>query len=150
MKSHLITLIIALFTLTTSCGKSGTSIADDMAAAEISIANEDVVATRNLCNGVLSKAAKDGIDASQYARLSILYMQLNDRTDDPSDIEYAVSCYREAFAINADSASAFYSSLPVEQDKYVMTLASIVHTLDNPREIPFDHDSDGETEDSDD
>lgn len=83
------------------------------------------------------------------ARLSILYMQLNERTDDPEDVEYAVQCFREAFKINADSAKAYYSSLPVEQDKYAMTLATIVHTLDNPREIPADHDCDPTTTDAD-
>lgn len=53
-----------------------------------------------------------------------------------------MQCFREAYKINADSATAFYKSLPVDQDKYAMTLATIVHTLDNPREIPADHDID--------
>lgn len=131
--------IVAAAALFTACGNSG-SIAEEVASAELTLANEDVVATRNICNGILSRAEKEGVEASQYARLSILYMQLNDRTDNPEDIEFAARCYREAFKTNADSASAFYRSLPVDQDKYAMTLASIVHTLDNPQEIPVDHD----------
>lgn len=129
----------AIFIMLPSCGHNH-SIADEVASAELSLANEDVNATRNLCSGILTRAEKEGMEASQYGRLSILYMQLNDRSDDPEDLQLATNCYREAFKINADSALAFYSSLPVEQDKYAMTLASIVHTLDNPREIPEDHD----------
>lgn len=130
---------ITLSLLLLSCGKTST-ITDDMAAAELAISNEDVVATRDICNGILNRAEKDGIDASQYARLSILYMQLNDRTDNPADIEYAARCYKIAYELSADSAEAYYRSLPVDQEKYVMTLSSIVHTLENPREIPADHD----------
>lgn len=64
--------------------------------------------------------------------LSILYMQLHDRTDDPDALQLATRCYREAFETNADSARMYYEHLPVDQDKYAMTLATIVSTLDNP------------------
>ena len=132
--SMIVTLIIV-----TSCGLKHT-VSEDIASAEIAFANEDVNATRDICNGILDKNEKRSIEASQYARLSIIYMQLNDQTDDPEDIELAAECYREAFKLNADSAMSFYRSLPVEQDKYAMTLSAIVHILDNPREIPTDHD----------
>lgn len=124
-----------------SCGGSD-SIAERISAAELALANENVDATRELCGEIIGQKDRQTIEAKQMARLSILYMQLNERTDAPEDVEYAVQCFREAFKLNADSAKAFYSSLPVEQDKYAMTLATIVHTLDNPREIPADHDCD--------
>lgn len=131
-----------------SCGGSD-SIAERISAAELSLANENVDATRQLCGEIIGQKDRQSVEAKQMARLSILYMQLNERTDDPEDVEYAVQCFREAFKINADSAKAYYSSLPVEQDKYAMTLATIVHTLDNPREIPADHDCDPATTDAD-
>lgn len=124
-----------------SCGGSD-SIGERISAAELALANENVDATRELCGEIIGQKDRQTIEAKQMARLSILYMQLNERTDAPEDVEYAVQCFREAFKLNADSAKAFYSSLPVEQDKYAMTLATIVHTLDNPREIPADHDCD--------
>ena len=131
-----------------SCGGSD-SIAERISAAELALANENVDATRQLCGEIIGQKDRQSVEAKQMARLSILYMQLNERTDDPEDVEYAVQCFREAFKINADSAKAYYSSLPVEQDKYAMTLATIVHTLDNPREIHADHDCDPTTTDAD-
>ncbi|WP_297068281.1 hypothetical protein [uncultured Duncaniella sp.] len=131
-----------------SCGGSD-SIAERISAAELALANENVDATRELCGEIIGQKDRQTIEAKQMARLSILYMQLNERTDAPEDVEYAVQCFREAFKLNADSAKAFYSSLPVEQDKYAMTLATIVHTLDNPREIPADHDCDPASTDAD-
>ena len=131
-----------------SCGGSD-SIAERISAAELALANENVDATRQLCGEIIGQKDRQSVEAKQMARLSILYMQLNERTDDPEDVEYAVQCFREAFKINADSAKAYYSSLPVEQDKYAMTLATIVHTLDNPREIPADNDCDPTTTDAD-
>ena len=131
-----------------SCGGSD-SIAERISAAELALANENVDATRELCGELIGQKDRQTIEAKQMARLSILYMQLNERTDAPEDVEYAVQCFREAFKLNADSAKAFYSSLPVEQDKYAMTLATIVHTLDNPREIPADHDCDPASTDAD-
>lgn len=139
MRHTLIFIILSAAVITSACNGSN-SVADDIAAAELALANEDVTTTRNLCNGILSREEKEGVEASQFARLSILYMQLNDRTDNPDDIELAARCFREAYKINPDSASAFYQSLPVDEDKYAMTLAAIVHTLDNPKEIPTDHD----------
>ncbi len=131
-----------------SCGGSD-SIAERISAAELALANENVDAKRKRCGEIIGQKDRQSVEAKQMARLSILYMQLNERTDDPEDVEYAVQCFREAFKINADSAKAYYSSLPVEQDKYAMTLATIVHTLDNPREIPADHDCDPTTTDAD-
>jgi len=127
--------------LATACGNSR-SVADEISAAELALVNDDADAARSLCNGILSHMDKKPIAATQFAHLSILYMQLNERTDNPEDIGLAARCFREAFRIDADSASAYYSTLPVDQDKYAMTLSSIVHILDNPQEIPADIDSD--------
>lgn len=130
---------VACMVLLGSCG-NGHSVSEQFAAAEVAIADEDMTATRDICTGILTTAEKQGIEASDYARLSIIYMQLNDRTDNPDDIQLAAQCYREAFKLNADSARNYYRTLPVEQEKYAMTLSTIVHALDNPQEIPSDHD----------
>ncbi len=135
------TLLLSACLMLGSCGQSD-SVTDRIASAELAMANENVSATREICQNVLQDRSRTAIEATQMARLSILYMQLNERTDAPEDVELAVQCFREAYKINADSATAFYKSLPVDQDKYAMTLATIVHTLDNPREIPADHDID--------
>ncbi|MCM1076771.1 MAG: hypothetical protein NC411_05375 [Bacteroides sp.] len=126
--------------LSVACGNDANSITDKISSAELALANENVSATREICSEILNGKTRSGIEAKQMAQLSILYMQLNERTDSPEDVELAVQCFREAFKINSDSAKAYYASLPYDQDKYAMTLSTIVHTLDNPHEIPAEHD----------
>lgn len=139
MKHAFSSIMLSAALLLGACGHSD-SIADKISSAELAMANENVSATREICSSIINQNDRKRIEATQMARLSILYMQLNERTDDPEDVELAVQCFREAYSINADSATAFYRALPVDQDKYAMTLSSIVHTLDNPGEIPTDHD----------
>lgn len=139
---HIPLSIIAIALSCMSCHDSH-SIAEDVATAELALANDDVSATREICDKlVTTHEEKSSIAANEWGRLSMLYMQLNERTDDPEVVELAAQCYKEAFKVNPDSASAYYQNLPVEYDKYAMTLATIVHSLDNPTEIPADHDLD--------
>lgn len=137
----LIGLALSSTFMLASCGESE-SLADQISSAELALANENVSATRELCSDIFKHKNRGGIEATQMARLSILYMQLNERTDDPNDVEYAVQCFRDAYKINRDSAQSYYSSLPYDQEKYAMTLSTIVHTLDSPRDIPDEHDCD--------
>lgn len=141
MKLIHITLTIIALAFMCSC-HGDHSISEDVATAELAMATNDVEATREICDNLFGKEDKSGISATEWARLSILYMQLNERTDDPEVIEYATQCYREAFKNNPDSARIFYENLPVDDDKYAMTLSSIVHSLDNPTDISTDHDLD--------
>ncbi len=123
-------LVAALFLVSCDGGKS---IADKVADAELAMSEEDVASTRSIADDILSHRPNNGgISATELARLSILYMQINERTDDSESVELAADCYREAFEANADSAAAFYHNLPVDQLKYAMVLASIVHSADKP------------------
>lgn len=141
MKRIRISFVLLAIAFISSCHGSH-SISEDVATAELALAANDVTASREICDKLVGDSKNVGISATEWARLSLLYMQLNERTDDPEVIELAAQCYREAFTVNADSARSFYQNLPVEDDKYAMTLASIVHSLDNPSDIPADHDLD--------
>lgn len=139
---HLPSCIIAIALACSAC-HGNHSISEDVATAELAMASDDVSATREICDRLVSRSNdKTSIAAKEWARLSMLYMQLNERTDDPEVVELAAQCYKEAFNVNPDSARAYYQNLPVEYDKYAMTLSTIVHSLDNPSEIPADHDLD--------
>lgn len=140
MKTYLILPLLLLMAALGSCGHTD-SISDDVATAEMALAGEDVATTRHICDKLVGHKDSNGIEATEMARLSILYMELNERTDDPETVELAAQCYRDAFKLNADSARHYYTNLPIELDKYAMTLATLVQSLDNPREIPADHDS---------
>lgn len=145
--SKLLIPLAAAAGLLTACGSG--NISERVSTAEMAMASEDVEMTRKLCDDIMSDSvAKGSITATELARLSILYMQLHERTDDPEAVELAANCYREAFLANADSARHYYETLPVEDEKYVMTLSSIVRTMDNPSQLEDYLDESREYEDS--
>lgn len=115
-----------------ACGDSSSRVAGQLSEAESAIAANDVDAALHICRAVNDCRSDSLMTVSELGRLSILYMQLSDRTDDTDNVDFAVDCYRQAFAVNPDSARAFYASLPRDDDKYVMMLATIAGTLDNP------------------
>lgn len=131
-----------------ACGNS--SISEQVASAEIAFAGDDVAATRRICDEIVGEHTADGaIMATELGRLSILYMQLYDRTDDADALDRATQCYRLAFEQNADSAAYFYSHLPVDQDKYAISLAGLVNSIDNPADISDSHDGHSDVEGAD-
>lgn len=139
---------VALCCVMTACGNS--TISEQVASAEIAFAGDDVAATRRICDEIVGEHTPDGsIVAAELGRLSILYMQLYDRTDDADALDQATRCYRMAFEQNADSAAYFYSHLPVEQDKYAISLAGIVNSIDHPAEISDLHDGHDDMEEAD-
>lgn len=130
MKNFSLSILLILMAMFVACD-SGHSISEQVASAEMAMAESDVATTRNICDDLMGQN-HESFDATELARLSILYMQLHDRTDDPDALQLATQCYREAFAENADSARIFFERLPVDQDKYAMTLSTLVSSLDNP------------------
>lgn len=130
---------IAALTLS-SCGSS--DVAERISSAEMAYATEDAAASRRICDEIMDDNARDScLSAMQLGRMSILYMQLYDRTDDADALEMATQCYRSAYETDADSAAYFYSHLPVEQDKYGMSLTTLVQSIDNPADVSDTHDS---------
>jgi len=125
------------------------SVSDRVAAAEMAFAAEDVASTRRIIDNIMADStAKGSVTATELARLSILYMQLNDRTDDHEAVDLAADCYREAYRANADSAASFYTHVSADNQKYVMALTSIVHSMDNPKSLDDITEQDHEFPDS--
>lgn len=134
----LTSVLVSLGVAVASCGRE--SIAERVSSAEMAMGAEDVASTRMICDEIMGETAGAGsIEAVELGRLSILYMQLYDRTDDTDAMNQAVKCYRSAFEQNADSAQAFYNRLPVDQEKYAMSLATLVQSIDNPADISDDY-----------
>lgn len=148
MRYLLYVLYALLAVVMAGCGNS--TISERVSSAEIAFAGEDVASARRICDEIVGEHNEDGeIAATELGRMSILYMQLFDRTDDADALDLATKCYRSAYEENADSAAYFYSHLPVEQDKYAMSLAILVQSMDNPADISDSHFSshEGEGED---
>lgn len=131
--NRFLSIIALLFTL---CSCSTRSISERITSAEMAISSDDVTTTRHLCDEILGMKSNDNsIEATELCRLSILYMQLYDRTDQSDALDLATQCYRSAFEQDADSARYYYSHLPADQDRYVMSLSTLVHSIDNPADV---------------
>lgn len=130
----------------TSCG--GSDVSERISSAEMACAIEDADVSRRICDEIMDDNGRDkSLTAMQLGRMSILYMQLYDRTDDADALDMATQCYRSAFETDADSATYFYTHLPVEQDKYGMSLTTLVQSIDNPADVSDTHDSPAGDED---
>ena len=119
-----ITLVCATALIVASCGKSARNEAAEglrEAEAASSVATK-VIGPENLSN----------LSATELARLSIVYMQIADRTERESSIAQAADLYRRAFASNPDSAAAFYADVNPDLYPYVTMLKTLVGHLDNP------------------
>ena len=132
-------VITALMTLgMAGCGSHTTEEIDrslDAADAYLSDGNlDDARKTADAVYGTDSAR----MTSRQMVRLSLLYMQLSDRSDDPTTVGQAINCHRMAYKANADSAAMLYSTLPVDLDPYGMMLGDIVKQLNSPRDIPAD------------
>lgn len=141
MKRLIIYLAAALALGVASACTQGESVSDRIIAAEDAVSAGDDIAARDLCDRLL-KDDHSPLAVEQLGRMSMVYMRLAEASDDTENIDLAARCFRRAFQLNADSARAFYSSLPHDQDRYVMQLASIVSTLDHPVDIRDDAPSD--------
>lgn len=126
---------LALFgLLLTACG--GSDVDERISSAEGAYASEDAASSRRICDEIMDDNAGDEeLTAMQWGRLSILYVQLYDRTDDSEALDMATKCYRSAYESDADSAAYFYSHLPVEQEKYGMSLSVLVQSIDSPADV---------------
>ena len=130
-----------------ACG--GADVAERISTAEMAYATEDAATSRRICDEIMEdNGGEDKLTAMQLGRMSILYMQLYDRTDDSDALDMATKCYRSAYDADADSAAYFYSHLPVEQDKSGMSLSMLVQSIDNPADISDIHGSPSADEDS--
>lgn len=124
----------------TSCG--GSDVSERISSAEMAYATEDAAVSRRICDEIMDDNSRDSnLTAMQLGRMSILYMQLYDRTDDADALDMATQCYRSAFETDADSATYFYTHLPVDQDKYGMSLTTLVQSIDNPADVSDTHDA---------
>lgn len=119
----------------TACG-GGSDMAERISSAEMAYATGDASSLRRICDEIMDdNAGESTLTAEQLGRMSILYMELYDHTDDSDALDMATECYRSAFEEDADSASYFYAHLPAEQYKYGMSLTMLVQSMDNPVDI---------------
>ncbi len=109
---------------------SGSSIEEDLRAAEMALANGDMQAAESATRHVVGSENFSGLNSTQLARLSLVYIQMADSLDRETNVGQAANCYRRAFEANRDSAAEFYSTLPADQMPYAMLLRALAQPRD--------------------
>lgn len=126
MKTYLY-LIITFMLATHMIGCSGaSSFEKDLQQAEIAITNGDMRAAESIVAHITKNGSKiTGIPVNQLGRLSLIYMQLADSTNQSENVGLATQCYNQAYQNDADSAEMFYLSVPPEHTRYTMMLQAL-------------------------
>lgn len=134
MKTFVYSLIFALGALVTqSCsGSTEEMVENNLREAEMAVAQGDMRAAESVTRHIVGSKALENFTPSQLGRLSLIYMHLADSTDADDPVSRATECYRAAFAVDSDSASAFYANVPPEHTAHAMLLSAIVHSTDLP------------------
>lgn len=129
MKNKILYLSLFLVTLLCSCS-SGASVEDDLRAAEMAIANGDMVSAESATRHIVGSKNFSGLTSKQLARLSMVYIQMADSLDREDNMGQAANYYRRAYETNSDSASEFYSTLPPDHMPYAMILRALTQPCD--------------------
>lgn len=130
--------VAILVVMLASAACSGINPDAEMNAAEAAINEGDYERANDICKSLLDKDDSK-MTAAEYARLSMLFMQLTDPAVDGDGVSHAAQCWQKAMAINADSARHFYSTVPVEQQKNVVLLNAIVSMFDRSADFTDDY-----------
>lgn len=128
-------LAICLAAITWACsGNSAESVEEMLREAEMAVANGDMTAAKSVASHLSDDPNLKSLSATQAARLSMVYMQMAETLDkeDNANTDRATDLYDTAFKINADSASAYYSSVEPEMLQYVETLSARSAHRNNP------------------
>lgn len=128
-------LAICLAAVSSACsGNSAENIEQMLREAESAVAKGDMTAARSVAANLTDDPNMKSLSATQAARLSMVYMQIAETLDkdDNANTDRATDLYDTAFKINADSASAYYSSVEPEMLQYVETLSARSAHRNNP------------------
>lgn len=75
------------------------------------------------------------LSAKQWAQLSIAHMQLAENNNLEENAAMAVKCYRNAFAVDSDSATVYFEDIDIDLASLSHTLQMLSSSIDNPVEI---------------
>lgn len=131
MKTPLLIILTSILALL--CGAcestSDNQVENDLRTAEDAIIRGDMKVAKSIANQLTDGKNFSGLSPRQLGRLSIVYMQLADQADQADNVSAAIGCYRKAFAVDSDSATVYYNSVPGE---HAMILSALTHAIDNP------------------
>ncbi len=130
------TLVVSL-ALASCQGEGAARVDDDLATAEVALDEGNPKVAINLCNEILQKSDREVFPVSTLGKTSILLMRLSEEVpnDEEEFITQATQCYLKAFATNADSALAYYSTLPIDYARYTAMMAQLSQAITAPAQL---------------
>ena len=127
--------VILILALTTLVACSTSESKNTISAIEIFIDNGDFDAAQKACNNLMSDSSDLTLSAKQWAQLSIAHMQLAENNNLEANAAMAVKCYRNAFAVDSDSATVYFEDIDIDLASLSHTLQMLSSSIDNPVEI---------------
>lgn len=138
MMKTILTFIMAAVLFTVWSCDTAVSRNDELTAAEQAIDTHNYRSAQIACDRLLEQSAEQPLSASQFGRLSLLFMRLSEIDAEHENVGQATQCYLKAFAADTDSARAYYNSLPIEMSSYVEMMASLSRAITSPADISDD------------
>ena len=141
---YILSIIIATVAAVAIASCSGNTCASDKVhEAEQAVIDGDITGARDMADRLVADINLDDMSATGLARLSMVYMQVADEENDNSAlVATAADLYRRACRTDADSAKAYYASLPPAKQALASHLFHIVTATDSaavmPAEEPID------------
>lgn len=132
MKHLPIIITVILAAIAASCSENRNQTDEALRDAEMALAQGDMRAAGSVADHLIGDRNLSGLTPRQLGRLSLIYMQLADSSDQSDHVSSATACYRKAYEINRDSAAAFYNNVAPEHTSHVMMLSNIAESLDTP------------------
>lgn len=132
IRSLLSAALVSILTFTACTTGTTADIADSLRQAEIAIARGNIADAQHAGKYLSNPGLTAMMDASQLARLSMVYMQLADSIDQLENLHRATDLYDMALKANADSAAQVYNNLPPDQLQYYATMAELSMRRSSP------------------
>lgn len=122
--------VVALAMMLSACHSASDSADADIASAEEAMAYERTDEALAIAEALLNSG--DSLTASQYGRLSMIYMRAAESVDAETNTTQAYQCYTAAYSVDADSAAAWYSNVSADDQRFLQMLSQLKNLMDDP------------------
>lgn len=135
-----ISIIIALLLIFVSCNQDQKY--DNLVLAEEYLSTGQYEQAQTECDLFINEKPLVEFTTYQLTQLSIMYMKLAERLNEETNIATATKCFLTANDINRDSVSEYISSLPVEDERHMNMLQTLLYGINTPDSIAVAYDID--------
>lgn len=115
---------------------------DNLMLAEEYLSTGQYEQAQTECDLLINEKPLIEFTTYQLTQLSIMYMKLAERLNEETNIATATKCFLTANDINRDSVSEYISSLPVEDERHMNMLQTLLYGINTPDSVAVAYDID--------